>query len=301
MNPQTQSVPTSQYNMAAVPQNLQDLAGKTTGFLSSQIGQNAPAYPYAMAAPMSSGQLAQAGVAGQMAGPQASTAAPAAQATNQLLSGDINPYTAAAMQGPGSQALDQILGGAYMPQNDPWTAGIMGGLQSQEAQDIQSLHSTYGAGPGVNTGVADLEGRLRQQYAGQAANLLQNQQNTAVQQQLSAAPYGLQLQAMPYQAYQQAQQNQLNALSPALQAQQAAIGNLGTAGGTQQQTMQNYLTAAYQDYLRQIQQPWTAATAAQPYAAQAYAPQGIETTTTPSLFSQLLSTGAAAAPFFIKK
>ena len=165
-----------------------------------------------------------------------------------------------------------------------------------------------------------MQGNIMGNYANQAMAQLLNQQNVATQQQLQAAPlaiqqqqvpyqawqqaqaaqqqalpYQMQLQGMPYQAFQQAQANQLGALGQGAALPQAALAQLGTAGGLQQQSMQNYLTAAYQDWLRQQQQPWTAAGLAAPLAERAFTPIGMQTTTTPSIMSQLFSGAAGAA------
>jgi hypothetical protein len=343
MNPQTQTTPTAQFpSFGQLPGPLSNLATTQANWLTGQIGQPGRAYQGAMAAPLSSGQVAQIAGAGQLAGPWMGTAGPTAAATNQLLSGQINPFTGMAMGGPAAQATGQllsgqlnpftgqaaqtpqaiqnILGGSTMPGQSPYIQGVLGQLGQQEAQDIQALHSTYGAGPGVNAALGQMQGNIMANYANQAMAQLLAQQNAATQQQLQAAPlaiqqqqvpyqawqqaqaaqqqalpYQMQLQGMPYQAFQQAQANQLAALGQGAALPQAALSQLGAAGGLQQQAMQNYLTAAYQDWLRQQQQPWQAAGLAAPLAERAFTPIGQETTTTPSIMSQLFGGAAAAA------
>jgi hypothetical protein len=278
--------------MGQLPGPLSQLATTGANWLQGQIGQPGPAYQGAMAAPLSSGQVAQVAGAGQLAGPWMSTAAPTAQATNQLLSGQMNPYTGMASQTP--QAIQNILGGSTMPGQSPYIQGVLGQLGQQEAQDIQGLHSTYGAGPGVNAALGQMQGNIMANYANQAMAQLLAQQNAATQQQLQAAPIAIGQQQVPYQAYQQAQAAQQAALPYGAALPQQALAQLGTAGGTQQQAMQNYLTAAYQDWLRQQQQPYTAMGLANPLIQQAFSPIGQQTTTYPSVMSQLFS-GAASA------
>ena len=263
VNPQTQTVPTSQYpQMGQLPPGLSNLATAGTNWLQGQIGQQAPGYQQAMAAPLSSGQVAQIAGASQLAGPWMGTAAPAAQTVNQFLQGGLNPYTGTAAQTP--QAITDILGGSTMPGQSPYIQGVLGQLGQQEAQDIQNIRSTYGMGPGVNAALGQMQGNIMANYANQAMAQLLNQQNVAAGQQLQAAPIQIGQQQVPYQAYQQMQANQLAALSPAMQMPQQALAQLGGAGGTQQQAMQNYLTAAYQDWLRQQGGPWQAAATALP-------------------------------------
>jgi hypothetical protein len=243
---------------------------------------------------------------------------PAGQAAGQLVSGQLNPFTAMAAQTP--QAIQNILGGSTMPGQSPYIRGVLGQLGQQEAQDIQALHSTYGAGPGVNAALGQMQGNIMANYANQAMAQLLNQQNVAAGQQLQAAPIAIgqagvpaqmwqqaratqqaalpaqmQLQQLPYQAFQQAQATQQAALPYGAQLPQQALAQLGGAGGLQQQVMQNYLTAAYQDWLRQQQGPWQAATAAMPLLERAFTPLGQQVETTPSIMSQLLSGAGAAA------
>jgi hypothetical protein len=294
VNPQQQTTPTAQYpQMGQLPGPLSQLATTGANWLQGQIGQQGPAYQGAMAAPLSSGQVAQVAGAGQLAGPWMSTAAPAAQTVNQFLQGGMNPYTGQAGQTP--QAITDILGGSTMPGQSPYIQGVLGQLGQQEAQDIQNIRSTYGMGPGVNAALGNMQGNIMANYANQAMAQLLNQQNVAAGQQLQAAPMAIQQQQVPYQAYQQMQQNQLAALNPAMAMPQQALAQLGGAGATQQQAMQNYLTAAYQDWLRQQQQPWQAAGLATPLMEQAFKPIGQETTTYPSIMSQLFSGAAQAA------
>jgi len=246
LNPQQQSTPSAAYQFSSLPQPLQDLATTSAGFLKGKVGQQAAPYPYALAAPLSNDQQRSIAAGRQLAGSWMPTAQPTANAVGGILSG------------------------AALPQNSPYIRGLLGTLATQEGQDLQALHSTYGASPGVNEGVIGMEGNLRQQYANQAMSTLLQQYNTGIQQQIQTMPYGM---ALP-QVGQQA---------------------LASGGALQANALQQYLNAAYQEYQRQINGQWQAVGAASPLVQQAYTPIPQQTTTAPSIFSQLLSGADVAA------
>jgi len=205
-----QQVPTSQ-SFQDLPPQLQGLATTSANFLTGQVGQPAPAYPYAIAAPLSPSQTMASGFA------------------ENLAQGGAGPAT-----GP--------------------TAAIVRAMQLQEQQAMSQLKNQYGdIGLANSEQLARSEGELGTEYAGAEA-----------QTELNAIPANISIADL-----------------------------LSRTGGVEQTTMQNYLSAAYQDWLRQQQGRWQASGAAMPIVTQAFRPQTYNYA--PSLFSQLAEGVAGAA------
>lgn len=253
MNPQTQTTPTAAYpSTGSLPGPLATLATANANWLTGQTGQTGPGYPYAMTAGLTPSQTAAIGGAANVAGPYLSTAA------------------------PGAANVNAILGGATSPQNNPYLSGLLGGLQNQEASDIATLHSTYGAGPGVNAGLGEMQANIQAPYAAAAANLGETAFNQDVQNRLNVLPYTTQMPS-------------------------TAISELAATGGTAQQTQQTALTNAYNEWVRQQGLPYQTAQLAGPLTAQAFSPIGQQTTTYPSLFSQLAGAAGSALPYYFMR
>jgi hypothetical protein len=138
-----------------------------------------------------------------------------------------------------------------------YTDDIVRAMELQKQQDLSRLRSEYGnIGLANSEQLARSEGELGTRYAGAEA-----------QTRLQAIPMNVSIADL-----------------------------LARTGGMEQTTVQNYLSAAYQDWLRQQQGMWQAAGMAQPYALQAFRPQTYQYA--PSLFSQIAEAATGASDFF---
>jgi len=197
--------------------------------------------------------------------PSESFAVPAAAG---LAAGDLS------VAGPTAGQIGATLSGAYQPQSDPYIQQIVAGMQQQQQQDLSALRSTYGGlGLANSEALARAPGQLGANYAGQIGNLRLNAFEQDRARQAAIVPYGIGLPSR-------------------------GIDQLLQTGGTARQAQQNMLSAAYQEWLREAENPWRAVGAANPLVERAFTPTPVTTTQTPSIFSQLIDAATAATGFF---
>jgi hypothetical protein len=245
---QSQAQPGTQSQFSSLPQPLQNLATTQANFLTGQTGQTSPAYPYSMAAPLSSGQQAGIGIGNALAPSQLSS------------------------QGPATNQLNATLSGQYLdPRSNPYTGAILNYMDQQKQQAEQQQKSLYGSiGLGNSQGLANALAQTDVTASGQEGTALLNQ-------------------------YNQERQNQTGALGYGFSQPQQALSNTLAGGQLQQNTLQNQLTQAYNEYVRQAQSLYEPINAAQGVVGQAFQPQPVSYA--PSIFSQALTgaTGIASA------
>jgi hypothetical protein len=180
----------------------------------------------------------------------------ASTAANPFMDPSNNPYLAASVAGANQQITD-----AYSNVTAPTTlaqfrnAGAFGGTAQQQATGAQekSLADSLSA----NT--ANMYGGAYNTAAGVAQNVAQQQNQVGMANQAVGTQAGTAAQQLGEGSYYSNINSILQSLQGATGAQsaagQAAAGQI-SAGGIQQQTNQDALNAAYQQWYNQVNQPY---------------------------------------------